>query len=50
MTATDVSRIGIASNKIGKAKEDTELPVDGLNLTVNVAINTPKNRAPASPI
>ena len=49
-TATVVSRIGIASKSIGIAKEEIELLVDGLNLTVSVAINTPKKRAPASPI
>ena len=32
------------------AKELTELSVDGLNLTVSIAINKPKNKAPASPI
>jgi hypothetical protein len=40
----------MASSSTGIAKELTELSVDGLNLTVSVAINRPKNSAPASPI
>ncbi len=50
ITATEVSRIGTASKSTGVAKEATIDPVSGFNLIVNVAINTPRNSAPASPI
>ena len=49
-TATVVSRIGIERSSTGIAKEVNELSADGLKRTVNVAINIPKNSAPASPI
>jgi hypothetical protein len=45
-----VSRIGIASNKIGTRNELIEVFDLGCNLMVKEAINTPRNKAPASPI
>ena len=49
-TATVVSRIGIARRSSGVANEPSVLSVFGSNLTVRVAIKTPKKSAPASPI
>ena len=49
-TATDVSRIGTAINKIGVKNDPSSLSELGCKRIVRVASRTPRNNAPASPM
>ena len=50
ITATDVSKIGIANKNMGVKKEPICVSVFGFRRTVKIAISNPRNNAPASPI